>query len=508
MRAAPASRCALRLRAVQPARMFSRGLACTMSFQSTRLVRPPAVAGAFYPGYRKELARDVERLLAGASPPARGKPRALIAPHAGYAYSGPTAAHAFKLLAGVSFRRVCVLGPSHFAQFAGASLPASDAYATPLGEVPIAPLARQLAGRGPLVLEPRCRVQRPPWGRSVPPGEATPDTWEHAIEVEIPFLQRTLGEFELLPVVYGDVDPAQVARELDPLLDDDTLLIVSTDLSHYHSYLEAQALDQSCVEAICALDEARLAAEEACGRLPVQTLLHLAKQRGWQAQLLDLRNSGDTSGDRSRVVGYAAIAFFEGGDAGAGTQRYHPRDRAFLLRLARQTIERVTRGDGLPGITPTEVPPACREQRACFVTLHLGGRLRGCIGNLNASQPLHRDVMRNARDAALRDARFPPVAPEEVSQLRLEISVLTEPQALAFESPADLLQKLCPLRDGVVLQLGGRRATFLPQVWEQLPDPAEFLSHLARKAGAGPGDWQSREARILTYSVEHFAEPA
>jgi AmmeMemoRadiSam system protein B/AmmeMemoRadiSam system protein A len=478
-----------------------------MNSNSTCRVRPPAVAGTFYPGNPAALAHEIHDLLATVPARPRGPLRALIAPHAGYAYSGPTAAHAFKLLEGETFRRVVVLGPSHFAQFQGASLPASEAYATPLGEVPVSPLARQLAGRGPFVLEPRCPGQRPPWGRPVTAGAATPETWEHAIEVEVPFLQHTLGEFELLPVVYGEVDPAEVARHLDPCFDPDTLLVASTDLSHFHNYRAAQALDQNCVEAICALDEARLAGAEACGRVPVQTLVRLAQQRGWQPQLLDLRNSGDTAGDRDRVVGYAALAFYAASTATAGAEQFSASDRTFLLRLARQTIERVTRGGELPKWPAGGVPPACRERRGCFVTLHLHGQLRGCIGNLTASQPLFRGVSQNARDAALRDARFPCVTPDEVALLQIEISVLTEPQPLAFRTPADLLEKLQPQRDGVVLQIGAQRATFLPQVWEQLPDKTEFLSHLARKAGAGAGDWRGHDVRVSTYRVEHFTEP-
>lgn len=474
------------------------------NMNTTRLVRPPAVAGAFYPGHARELAREVERLLEEVPPPAPGRLRALIVPHAGYSYSGPTAAHAFRQLVGHSFQRAVVLGPSHFARFAGACLPASDAYATPLCEVPVSPLARRLAGQGPFVCEPRCQVQRPPWGRPVPVGTATPETWEHAIEVEVPFLQQTLGAVEVLPVVYGEVEPREVARHLDSLLDERTLLVVSTDLSHYHPYREAQRLDRSCVDAICALDEQRMAGEEACGRGPVLTLLHLAKQRGWRAQLLDLRNSGDTAGDRAQVVGYAAIAFFAA--AGPGLDQLGAADRAFLLGLARKTIEQASRGAAPPELSEAEIPPSCRERRACFVTLHLHGRLRGCIGGLTAAQPLYREVMRSARDAALRDTRFAPVTPGEVPQLRLEISVISTPQPLAFAHPAELLEKLRPGRDGVVLRLGSRQATFLPQVWKQLPDKAQFLRQLALKAGAGAEDWRGSEARVETYEVESFAE--
>ena len=482
-----------------------------MNAISQRSVRLPAVAGAFYPRDPRELAGAVDDLLATITvPPLQGRLRALVAPHAGYAYSGPTAAHAFKLLTGRDYSTVMVLGPSHFAHFKGACLPASDAYGGPLGEVPVSPLVKRLANQRPFVLEPRCRVDRPPWGRPHPAGEATPETWEHAIEVEIPFLQRTLGRFDVLPVLYGDVEPSDVARELSPLLTDNSLLVVSTDLSHFHAYREAQGLDRSCVEAMCQLDEHRMAHEEACGRAPLCSLLRIAKERGWQAHLLDCRNSGDTAGDRSRVVGYAAIAFFDRTVEESTTEAgsLSPGDRRFLLQLARQSIVSAVSGPDTSTPSPLEIPPACRERRACFVTLRAKGKLRGCIGTLTSSQPLFQAVIRNARDAAMRDSRFPAVRVEEMEALCLEVSVLTEPVRMSFLGPQDLLSQLRPLLDGVLLEVGGRRATFLPQVWEQLPDKAEFMAQLCHKAGLAPDAWQDSEAVISRYQVEHFSETA
>jgi AmmeMemoRadiSam system protein A len=200
------------------------------------------------------------------------------------------------------------------------------------------------------------------------------------------------------------------------------------------------------------------------------------------------------------VVGYAAVAFFEAGKLGAV-------EREFLLRLARTTIERATAGLAPLPPAPAEIPPACRERRAAFVTLRKGGKLRGCIGNLIPTQPLHADVLENARAAAQRDSRFPPVTPAEMPGLHLEISVLTEPRPLTFGSPAELLAGLRPHQHGVLLQIGARRATFLPQVWEQLPDPGQFLRELARKAGCGPEDWRGTEVKVWTYEVEAFEEP-
>src|SRR5208283_2611487 len=165
-------------------------------------------------------------------------------------------------------------------------------------------------------------VQRPAWAgmASKPagaPGEDTPDTWEHSVEVQVPFLQRTLKDFKILPVIFGGAEPAEVAKALAPLVDDKTLVIASSDLSHYHPYEEARTLDRRTVKWICELDIAALQAPDAegsaCGRMPILALLHLAKLKGWKPQLLDYRNSGDTAGDKSRVVGYCAVAF-TGGD--------------------------------------------------------------------------------------------------------------------------------------------------------------------------------------------------
>lgn len=485
--------------------------------------RLPAVAGLFYPKEPKALADTIDRLLAAAPSNRVEGVHALICPHAGYEYSGPVAAAAYSLLVGRTYDTVIILAPSHYALFQGASVLAGDTYETPLGDVKISEKARQLAKTPPFVLETRSLVQRPPWaGVASKPtpasGEDTPETWEHSAEVQVPFLQRTLKSFQVLPVIYGRVDPEQVARALAPLVDDKTLIIASTDLSHYHPYAEAQALDRQTVKWICDLDTRALSQESAegsaCGRMPVLTLLHLAKLKGWKAQLRDCRNSGDTAGDKRRVVGYAAVAFV-GGDAGTATSKspqpaaaqFNPQERQFLLSLARQALRSVTAGGDLPEIKPDTVPEGCRPARGCFVTLTKDGELRGCIGNILPARPLYQAVLENARNAALRDPRFPPVTADEAAKLRIEVSVLSVPEPLPFSSPEDLLGKLQPHRDGVLLKIGERGATFLPQVWEQLPDKVEFLNHLSQKAGCPAAAWRGKEATVSVYHAEAFAEP-
>ena len=258
-------------------------------------LRAPAVAGAFYPADPDELRTLVDDMLADAKVQPIAGLRALVCPHAGYQFSGPVAASGFKQLTGRKFERVIVLAPSHHVPFSGVAIPDADALHTPLGDIPVSNAVRQLTSVAPFVVD------------------SGPHAREHSLEVELPFLQRVLGPFELVPLVFGDVDESLVADKLAPLVDARTLVVASSDLSHYYPYATAQQLDRETVDAIVALDIERLnKTGQACGKSPVLALLHLARLRGWKTKLLDSRNSGDTAGDRSRVVGYAAIAFFDG----------------------------------------------------------------------------------------------------------------------------------------------------------------------------------------------------
>lgn len=469
-------------------------------------VREAAVAGLFYPQEKAALAQFIDQALAAAPSESSGELKALICPHAGYRYSGEVAARAYKQLAGREFETVILLAPSHYALFDGASVSAAEAYRTPLGLVHISAQARALAKISPFVLEAPCLVQRPDWWReslvtAPAAGEDTPHTWEHSAEVQVPFLQQTLKKFELVPVILGRVDPARVAEALAPRLDDRTLLVASSDLSHYHPYAEAANLDQRCVKAICELNLQDMQAQEACGKLPILSVMQLARQKGWHARLLDCRNSGDTAGDKSRVVGYTAIAFYA-----AREEAFAAAERKLLLELARNTLKEVVATRRPPSTATNGYAAKFARPKGCFVTLTKHGALRGCIGHILPQEPLFRAVMDNAYNAALRDPRFQPVQPEELEAIEIEVSVLTEPRPLPFSSPEDLLDKLRPRRDGVVLKIDGASATFLPQVWEQIPDKTDFLNHLSQKAGRAASAWRGPGAAVYTYQAEAFKE--
>ena len=437
----------------------------------------------FYPAAARELAWEVDNMLGHSrgSGPVPGFPKALIVPHAGYVYSGEVAAEAYDRLrpARGIVRRVVLLGPCHRVPVRGLALPEADAFDTPLGRVPIdREAAESLADLVQVVVSSAVHAE------------------EHALEVQLPFLQRVLGAFSLVPLAVGAATPAQVAEVIERLWGGvETLIVISSDLSHYHAYEEARAMDRVTAQAI--LDfSTDIDHEQACGATPVAGMLLAARRFGLNAELLDLRNSGDTAGGRGRVVGYGSFAFWD------GAPRYTDAHGRALLAIARNSIA-AELGVAPPQPLPDEawLKPAC----ATFVTLTQEGGLRGCIGSLEAQRPLGEDVRHNARAAAFADPRFAPLAREELDATRVEVSLLATPKLLAFADHADLIARLRPGVDGLILECGAARATFLPQVWDNLRDPEQFLAELKRKAGLSP-TLSTAKCRIQRYGVLKWQE--
>jgi AmmeMemoRadiSam system protein B/AmmeMemoRadiSam system protein A len=451
----------------------------------------PFVAGVFYPQDKEALAAAVQGYLdKAAPPPVAGTVRGIVAPHAGYQYSGPVAASAYKTIP-PDTRQVILMAPSHRVAFAGVSIPAAEALRTPLGDVPVAWEALLLSKASGFTSVPEAHQG------------------EHSLEVQLPFLQQRLGRFDVIPLLFGQCDPLAVANALLPYLKEGVLLVASSDLSHYYTYDTAVQKDSICTSAMASLDFNKMTACEGCGTLPVQTLMHIASFKGWQGALLDARNSGDTSGDKSRVVGYAAVAFSETGETSKGESpmagTWSDAEKQALLKLARSVITaQLVRGEKV--VRPEKPTPAMLENRGCFVTLRGKGRLRGCIGTMEPAQPLIEGIEANAANAAFRDPRFPPLAREELSEIDIEISVLTVPKKITFTDGKDLLSQLVPGKHGVILSRGMRRSTFLPQVWDELPNKENFLIHLCRKGGMTPNCWQDTGTTVEVYEAEVFGE--
>jgi AmmeMemoRadiSam system protein B len=258
-------------------------------------VKTPAVAGFFYPGDANELRTALQGYLSAGSPANETRPHALIAPHAGYQYSGPIAGSAYATLApwADEIDRVVVLAPSHRVPFSGIATSSADAFQTPLGDIPVDLEAIAQLARLPGVVELDAAFAQ-----------------EHALEVQLPFLQAVLGDFRLVPLIVGEADIEDVSRILETLLSPDTLIVVSSDLSHYLDYRSCQQRDRATSGLIENMQADEIGPYDACGAYPIRGLLQTARQHGWKVRTLDLRNSGDTAGDRSRVVGYGAYGFY------------------------------------------------------------------------------------------------------------------------------------------------------------------------------------------------------
>jgi MEMO1 family protein len=505
------------------------------------LVRPPAVAGLFYPDDPATLATTVDAALrAGArilGDRARPDTEALIVPHAGYRYSGDVAGTAYAGLAGrTDLRRVVLLGPAHRVPVRSLAVPTVDAFATPLGPVPV-----DAAGRRSALAAGRTVV-----------ADDRPHAPEHSLEVHLPFLQRVLGpavdadgavRWSVLPFVVGRAGADEVADVLEAVWDDPgTIAVVSTDLSHYHDDATAKRLDAATAARIVALDLDHLSGDDACGAAPLRGLLALARRRGLDVELLDLRTSGDTSGERDRVVGYGAFAVAparpdppgttsnqrrsswsrppehpeprqgreEGPGAGgdAGGTALDTNEQRTLLDLAREVV-----ADGVAGRDRDasdlshlpDLPVSLTTPAATFVTLRCRGRLLGCIGSMEPRRPLAADVAANAWSAAFADPRLPAVTRVDLVELEVKISVLGPLEPMAVSSPAELVASLRPGIDGVLVEGGRRRGTFLPSVWGQLVEVEAFVEHLWHKAGLRPGSWPP-DLRVWRYGTLEFGD--
>ena len=413
-----------------------------------------------------------------------GPIRALIVPHAGYVYSGQVAARGYKLLS-QQYRRVIIVASNHYEGAPPFKFSVSGAshYETPLGRVRVSDIAGELLKNDLFSYVPEVHST-------------------HIIEVQLPFLQKILRDFEIVPIVTGrasDKDLAAAAELISPYLDQDTLLVVSSDLSHYHPYDKAVELDRGCINAVEAQDMQKAAGCEACGLPSIMILLHIAKEKGWRSRIIDYKNSGDTTGGKDRVVGYSSIVFWQ--------EDLSESDKHQLLKISRTVLDsRIGQGI-MPEIKEEgDLSPRLRRKQGCFVTLEIDHSLRGCIGHIIPQEPLYRCVIQNTVDAALHDGRFKPVTKEELNRIKIEISALSVPAPLERRDPQQLLDSLIPLKHGVILRYGPRQSTFLPQVWEQLQKKEDFLSRLCLKGGLVQDCWKNPETAVLTYEASVFGE--
>ncbi|MBU4406807.1 MAG: AmmeMemoRadiSam system protein B [Candidatus Altiarchaeota archaeon] len=445
-------------------------------------------AGSWYPADREELNSMLDSYLEKADKEELNL-QALICAHAGYMASGQTAAYSYKQLEGSRFKRAIILAGSHSHPIRGGVISNYTHFSTPFGELAVSPLKLE----HPLLEQ-----------------NNFPFLKENALEMQLPLLKKVMPNIEIIPIILGQLNKDEVqelAKFISSLLDNETVLLTSTDFSHHHPYDEAVEMDKQSIKSILALDSESTAKGELCGAVPVLITIEVAKLRGWDTKLLHYENSGDVLGDMTKVVGYAAIAFHadwdaalqaqestgEAGESSSGQKEspgtqgetveaaqedspdlLTPEEQQYLLSLARDTIEEYVRNNKT--LEPSTDNPRLKEKRSAFVTLEKDGQLRGCIGHIQAVQELYLDVRDNAISAAVHDTRFPAVTAEELESIKIEVSVLTTPESIT----ADEIQ---PGTDGIILEAGTYSATYLPQVWEQIPEKEDFLTSLCKKAG-------------------------
>lgn len=461
--------------------------------------REPAVSGTFYPNNPQVLRKMVGGFLEDAKIDKdtlpTGKLIGLISPHAGYPYSGPVAGYSYKLLEGLQFDTVIIIGPNHRVWgFGDVSVWDKGFFKTPLGEVPVdTELAGSIikANLKKFYFYPQAHMD------------------EHSIEVQLPFLQVVLQDFKIVPIVMGDFSPA-TCRELADILRKNignrkVLVIASSDLSHDKSYDAAVKMDRLGLGyAVDLKIEELIEAEkdgktEMCGFGPVLTLLYFAKGIGGvKGVLLRYANSGDTTGDKlGRIVGYGAVAFYKEGEN--MDNPYTKEEKVALLKLARDVIK-----DYLTTGRVSEYPvfsERFNEPRGVFVTLQKHGNLRGCIGYIEPIKSLHQAVIDNAINSATQDPRFPPVTEKELGDIQIEISVLSVPREI--KGPEEFIVG----KHGIIIRKGFYSAVFLPQVApEQGWTREETLAHLCLKAGLPPDEWKKPGMRFFVFTADVFSE--
>lgn len=449
-------------------------------------IREPVVAGQFYPGNQETLRRQVQSLLRNVkAPKVRGKIYGLIVPHAGYDYSGQTAAYAFKQIESMEYNTVILIGPSHQVRFSGAAIYPSGKWRTPLGDVEIdSEFASRLISQNESIA-----------------AKIEAHAIEHSLEVELPLLQLVLKNFKFLPICMGDQSFETCKLLADAIVKAETpkenvLLVASSDFYHGYSYEECK---HSLTESISLISQYNyekfhqtfIEGDAACGGGCIVTAMLALKELGAkQVTLLHSTNSQDVTGVPGYVVGYGSFVFTNPG--------LSEEEKGLLIEFARNSITAAVIGEPTK---PAKPPKSKRltEKRSCFVTIKKQSELRGCIGYILPFKPLYQAVREMAVEATLHDPRFHPVTQDELSDLKIEISVLSELQSVHS------IDEIQVGRDGLYIKHGAQSGLLLPQVaaeegWDRL----EFLEQTCFKAGLPKDAW--KEAEIYKFQAEIFGD--
>ena len=472
---------------------------------SNSKIKKPNVSGQFYESDPQRLSKNIETFFSQAViSPFNQDIDIMIVPHAGYVYSGGVAAHGFKAISQKKYKTIIILAPSHYVRFDGVSVWGEGGFQTPLGIVDV---DEQFSKK---IIEANKKFSFIPKVFDK----------EHSLEVEIPFLQKTFSNFKIIPVIMGQPSfklLEEFAATLDTLIADrkDVLILVSTDFSHYHEDAVARKMDLRTIEAIKGLNIEQIWNEhqngtmEMCGFIPVVAALLYAKQRKLgNVDVLRYANSSDVTGDKSRVVGYSSLLIYGNSDKLESSSRGEEAltsltlaQKRRLITIAKETINTYIRTGKKLNVSEQDARLALSE--GAFVTIHKDKRLRGCIGHIIGQQELYLTVRDMAISAATQDPRFPPVKPNELDKIDVEISVLSKPWLIKSVDEIQLGVH------GVIISQGEfYRGVFLPQVATETNwTKEEFLSQLcSQKANLPANAWKDPKTKIEIFTAEVFSE--
>ena len=479
---------------------LSSGLVMSTQAFGRDNIKSPNVAGQFYSSNPKELTAHIDHFFTQAKiQPYDKKVDIVIAPHAGYVYSGGVAAFGFKASSQTQYTTIVVLAPSHHFPYDGISIWGEGGFETPLGvaEVDQGFAKALIAGDDQFYFKPKFFER------------------EHALEVEIPFLQKTFQNFKIVPVLVGQPTFETMDRFAETLHKvigerEDVLIVVSTDLSHYHDDGFARKMDARTIEAVTKFQSKQLYKEcrartmEMCGCMPVVASLLYAKRKGLQGvDVLKYANSGDVSGDKERVVGYTSIVIYDKKkiDRATGEGDLSDIQKKTLLKIARDTIEQYVRSGKKPKVKESD--QRLFEKEGAFVTIKKHGQLRGCIGNIIGSGALCHLVSDMAVSSATKDPRFEPLHKEELDEIEVEVSVLSKPRVVKNTD------EIVMGKHGVIVSKGPfHGGVFLPKVATETGwNKEEFMAQLcSQKAGLPRDCWKDPKTKIEIFTAQEFSE--
>ena len=470
---------------------------CTTDKKVEGTTRECSVCGTFYPSHKKELAQEVKVAFQNAEVFDKKDIRAIVVPHAGYVFSADIAAVSYKTLH-KKYKNIFIIGSSHHTNFNGISIYTQGNYKTPLGEVSVnKQITQELMQKNSQIIYKQEAHDK-----------------EHTIEVQLPFLQTLYGyELQIIPIIISSSELSTItglAKTLQPYFnDEDNLFVISTDLSHYPSYEDANKVDKELLNAVQSNNPLSLIdtiikneaskvdnlQTSACGWSSLLTLLYLTHESAYKYDLLKYKNSGDSQyGDKKRVVGYASMRIYEKSDTLVLTQK----EKKELKEIAKLTLYEAVLKNEKIDLDMSQLSPTFKRHLGAFVTLHYKGSLKGCIGRFEPNQALYDVVVDMAIASSRHDTRFTPVTKDELQDIEIEISVLTPRKRVS--SVDDIIVG----RDGIYVEYGNKNGTYLPHVSTQMQWNKEefFKSCCEDKAGIEPQN--CKYAKIYTYEAIVF----